>query len=462
MSGCDAVELLTPTDGMVLRQSACLQPGVYVLPAGISIDADGLTLDGNGATIIGAERQGTGIAICGRRNVTICNLRLLDYYHGIAACDAAEITLRDNQISGTAEVPANTVFLDIWRDAANAYGAAILLQNVSDAQILGNDLQHQMNGLLAYGCRRLTVRGNNAGYCSGFGFYLHETCESLFEENYADYCCRYQPRDSTGPRFGAEATGHVGADAAGFVIVHSSCRNIFRRNFARLSGDGFFLAGLRPDGKPVACNENLFEENDASYSPNIAFEATFSAGNVFRGNRADYCNFGFWLGFSRDGLLERNRVVHNRQAGLAVENGINFTVRDNHFQNNHHAGILLWSTWNPTWYETLPDQRTSHHWLIAGNQLIGNGVAIAIRAARDHGIRLLPPEIRARAELRPHDHQIRTNHIQDNRVGIHLASTDRTLISGNTFHNNVEAHLRLEDDAETVTESNLGLRGAYL
>jgi parallel beta-helix repeat protein len=451
-----------PTDGMIINSASRLEPGVYFLPNGLTIAADGVTLEGNGATLIGVHRQGIGITVDGHADVTVRNVSLRDYYHGIAVRNAKNVTLAQNRITSTAEIDANTIFLDIWRDVADAYGGAILLDHVEDAAVLDNDLQHQMNGLLTYHCRRLNVRRNNASFNSGFGIHLYDTSESVFEENCADYCCRWEPRDKPVPRIGAGAAGHMGADATGFLIVYNSCRNVFRRNFARLGGDGFFLAGRSAKGESVGCNDNLFEENDGSLSPNIAFEATFSARNVFRNNWADRCNFGFWLGFSSDFMLEGNRMVHNRQAGIAVENGARFAVRGNDFQRNHVAGILLWSKYVQEWFEALPDNRTVHHWRIEGNKFLGNGTAIAIRADQEHGIRPMPGETCGRPEIRPHDHEIRGNDIQDNRVGIHLRGTDRTNIEQNTIRGNVEADIRCEDDRETRMGSNLGLRGAYL
>src|SRR5579871_312556 len=304
---------VTPADGMEIGADCVLAPGIYVLPRGLSIVADGVTLDGNGAVLIGQDRQGAGIRLEGRSGVTIRNVRLRDYTHGIHARRCTNLTLVGNQIASTAELPPNTVFLDIWRRPEAAYGGAILLHEVSYSLVAGNDLQHQQSGLLTYHCARLTVRGNQAGYNSGYGFHLFGTSDSLFEENSADYCCRFEPRE------GGRHYGHVGADATGFLAVYHSCRNTFRRNTARLGGDGFFLAGLTPDGEKAGCNDNLFEENDASLSPNIAFEATFCRGNRFRNNFADRCNYGFWLGFSWDTTIESNRILLNRQAGIAVE-----------------------------------------------------------------------------------------------------------------------------------------------
>lgn len=442
---------IVPLDGMVITQDTTFQPGLYFLPRGIEIGADGVTLDGQGAVLVGEHRQGRGITMVGRRQVTLRNLRLRDYRHGLFAHRCQQLILIRNQVTSTAEEPPNTLFLDIWRPAESAYGGGILLWEVTDSSIVENDLQHQMCGLLTYHCRRLTVQRNQANYNSGYGIHLFGTCESLFEDNFADYCCRYQPR---GPR-----DGHVGADAAGFLVVHGSCRNVFRRNFARLGGDGFFLAGLTPDGTSLGCDDNLFEDNDGSLSPNIAFEATFCRGNVFRRNYADRCNYGFWLGFSREHVLEDNRMLLNRQAGLAVENGAGFTIRGNHFHGNGH-GMLLWSRSVPEWLELFPENATSHDWTIENNTFLCNGTGIRIAADQDHGIRPLPPEQGGRPETRPYHHLIRRNSFQDNRIGVELVQADQTVLEENFFSRNVEAHLCLRDAGETTVRNNPGMVGA--
>lgn len=453
--------MITPTDGMVITEDTVFAPGIYFLPNGITLAADKITLDGNGALLIGKDREGRGVTIEGREGITIKNLRLREYYHGIYAHRSRHLSITGCQITSTAEVQPNTIFLDIWRSAEEAYGGAILLWEVEESQVVENQLMHQMNGLLTYHCRRLEVRGNIANYNSGFGFHLYETSDSLFEENYADFCCRYEPR--------GERYGHMGADATGFLIVYRSCRNIFRRNYARMGGDGFFLAGLTPQLEPVGCDENLFEENDGSYSPNIAFEATFSRGNIFRNNFANYCNYGFWLGFSREFLLENNRMIHNRQAGIAVENGFGFKVRGNTFHSCGH-GILLWCRHVPEFAEVASENDTSYEWEIEENVFIRNGKAIRIAANQDHGIRAIPSEAEGAATSppfqppapRPHDHTIRKNEIQDNRVGIELVRVDRTVIEENLLFGNVEANLRQEDAQETIFRFNVGAAGGYL
>jgi parallel beta-helix repeat protein len=462
MNTAPSAATLIPTNGgLVIRENTRLEPGVYYLPEGITIEAPGVTLDGNGATILGDNRQGVGVSVLGQTGVTVRNLRIRDYYHGIVARGADGIVIEQNQITSTAEVGANTIFLDIWRPANDPYGGAILLDRVDGADILDNDLQHQLNGLLTYHCTRLNVRRNVASYNSGFGFHLFNTCESVFEENWADFCCRYEPRDKGRVVVGAGSVGHMGADSTGFLIIYGSCRNVFRKNFARLSGDGFFLAGRNPAGEDVGSNDNLFEENDGSLSPNIAFEATFSSGNIFRNNWADRCNFGFWLGYSSRNVLEGNRMLFNRQAGIAVEHGVDFEVRRNDFQSNGH-GILLWTRRIKAFWDDAHTNRTIRNWLIEDNRFLHNDHAIAIRADRDHGIRLLPEAERGCEDVRPRDVTIRGNDIQDNRVGIHVHHADHTVIEKNKINRNVEADIRCENDRHTVLGHNLGLRGAYL
>ena len=410
-------------DGLTINKDTKLEPKVYLLPEGITIDSDNVTLDGHGATILGTDKtHSQGIKVNGRKNIIIKNLRILNYYHGISIKKSTGVEICNCTITLTTEIQSNTLFLDIWKPAADSYGGAIFLEQVTDAKIHDNDLQHQMNGILSYQCKRLEVTNNLANYCSGFGFHLFETSDSIYTDNYADYCCRYYLSNSG---------SHLGADAAGFLIIYKSCDNIFRKNYARLGGDGFFLAGLTPNGIDVGCNNNLFEENDASYSPNNAFEGVFSKGNVYQDNKANHSNYGFWLGFSSDCTLKNNQIYNNRQAGIAVENGVNFKALNNDIQNNTH-GILIW-TRSYDFLKKIPDMNaTSHDWLIEKNRLIQNKKAIRIAANQDHGIRGLGGESLL---VPPHSHTIRNNEIRGNIIGVELDRVKDTQMDQNMLDN---------------------------
>ena len=399
-----------------------LEPRVYLIPEGITIDSDNVTLDGQGATIMGTDKTGQGIRVSGRKNIAIKNLRIMNYYHGLSIKKSKEIEISNCMITSTSEVQSNTLFLDVWKRAVDSYGGAIFLEEVTDTKIHDNDLQHQMNGILSYQCKRLHINNNNASYSSGFGFHLFETCDSTFVNNYADFCCRYY-LSNTG--------SHLGADAAGFLIVFKSCNNIFRENYARLGGDGFFLAGFAPDGMEAGCNNNVFQENDASYSPNNAFEGVFSKGNTYQGNKANHSNYGFWLGFSRDCTVRDNQIYSNRQAGIAVENGVHFEIFNNDIQNNAH-GILIWTRFYDFLRGVPNINETSSDWLIERNRLFQNKKAIRIAANQNHGIR---PLDREKSSIPPKDHIIQNNEIRDNLIGIELEQVKDTQVSQNSLDN---------------------------
>ncbi len=449
------MNVVQPTNGMVITQNTTFVPGVYSLPDGITVGADGITIDGGGVVLVGDGRKGRGVSLNGRRNVVLRKLQIRDYHHGIHAEDCENITLTGNRVTSTAEVPPNTIFLDIWLGPVEAYGGGVCLVRCTNSRVENNDLQHQQNGLLTYHCTKLTVTQNQCSYNSGYGIHLFGTCESLFEANSADYCCRFEPRE------GGRHHGHMGADATGFLAVMGSCCNTFRRNTARMGGDGFFLAGLAPDGTKCGCNDNLFEENDGSLSPNIAFEATFCRGNRFLHNYADRCNYGFWLGFSWDTEILGNRMIMNRQAGIAVENGHGFVVRGNTFQGNGH-GILLWSKYVPKFAMAYPESETCYDWQIEQNTFKSNGRGLRIAADQDHGIRSMPADTCGRPELRPRNIRIRENDIQDNRVGVELVGASEITVTGNTLGHNVEADLRQDDCLGTNASANLGDEGGYL
>ncbi len=420
--------MVIPTDQMVITQDTTLFPGVYLLPGGLRLEGSHIVLDGNGAQLVGAGPNGTGIYVSAGKDITLRNLSLTNYRFGIVAEACQSLVISSCTVHATQETPANTIFLDIWAAPDQVAGGGIFVNHVRDATIQHNDLSHQMNGLVSYDCEGLKVIHNLANYCSGWGFHCNHDANCLFEDNYADFCCRYEPR--------GHRIGHMGADSAGFLIVNGSCNNQFKGNYARLGGDGFFLAGMTPSYELVGCDHNVFEDNDASFSPNNAFEAVFSRGNIFRGNIASHSNYGFWLGFSQGCELENNQVVSNRQAGIAVENGVDFKVRGNIFTQNRH-GILLWSKHVPEFERSLPENVTSADWTIENNVFSANRIAIRIAADQDHGIRPLPLSgEQGLPAPKPHHHAIRKNSFDGNGTDLDQLDAVDTIFERNDLNLN--------------------------
>lgn len=268
--------------------------------------------------------------------------------------------------------PEHEGFLDIWHKPRDRYeAAAITLIDCHAVEIAGCDLRYNQIGVAAYGSTQLNVRNNDASHSSAWGFLLHDVTYSAYLSNLADFCCR-------------EGAGHLGGDAAGFLLVRGSSHNWFHDNKARLGGDGFFLAGYHhQSGLLAPCQYNEFLRNDVSWSPNNGFESTFCVGSRLIGNMAKGCQYGFWLGYDSGSRLSDN-VVSHCQVGLAIENSRNGQVYGNQLKGNQH-GWVVWSREYP-WTDRFPHHLTSSHWVFDENVYRHNCVPAAIRANYSHGL----------------------------------------------------------------------------
>jgi parallel beta-helix repeat protein len=429
-------ELIVPEDGMLITRDAKLAPGVYYLPNGIDIVEDHVTLDGNGALIIGKDFNGRGVRATQRNGITIMNLRVERYYHGIWVNASANVHILNNHITRTHELPSPDTFLDVWLPREEAYGGGIFLSGVIDSFVFDNDVQHQQSGLMLYGCNRVEIARNNASFNSGYGILLFESSENIVEDNIADFCCRVYASNPDSDRY------DNGADAAALVIMCNSSKNVVRKNRLRSSGDGVFLGGFHKDQIKVPCNDNLFELNDGSFSPNIAFEATFSQRNVFRNNKADNCTYGFWLGWSSETTVEGNSIKGNRSAGVAIEHGHHNTIKGNTLERNE-TGVQLWVNSDAKrgtglFRQFYPDCTESYETKIDGNTFTHNDFAV-------HGWTERPstPAQDELPRIRCYHFHVGNNDFSDNRVGVQFERVRDSLIQDNRILKNVEAGIKL-------------------
>ncbi len=411
-----------PTNGMVITEDTRFAPGTYMLPDGLTIATDGITLEGEDTLIVSQRQEGVGLQARGRQGVTIRRLSISGFYHGIRFDECNGMTIEDVTVRGTAEIAGIETFLYLWQPLEKVYGGAILLANCRECVVRGCDLQHQMNGVLLYGCTGLTVEKNNASFNSGWGVYLSDSSENTVQDNQLDFCNRVFRRPEDG-------SIRVEADAAAIVLVIHSSRNKFLRNSCLCGGDGIFIAGYYHPGGVTPCNYNLFEENDCRLSPNNAIESTFSKGNIFRRNDCSRSNYGFWMGYSWDNILEDNTIEFNRWVGIAAEHAHDFVIRNNRIRLNGE-GIRLWTRGGgvlPFWpgYE-VPYNFTVEDNLFETNQIGFNGyTGDDVGAQQSHGFHL------------------HRNTFRDNRIGARFTRVRDCSLNDNVFEAQLEAAVRL-------------------
>ena len=292
----------------------------------IEVSADGVILDLRGAVLDGEDFSGFGIHVHDCAGVTIKNGIIKGFYYGIRASDAANLTIENCVVSDNYNPRDHGWLTDTIEPAEEGFGGGVYLIRVTDSLIKGNQLSNNFDGLCLVRSDRNRILENDASYNSNVGIHLVKASHNTIEGNRADHCIRY-----TG-RFWCDT-----ADSAGILLEEYSHHNRILNNRMRYSGDGFFIRANNWHGS----NHNYVAGNDASFSPNNAFEVGFSTDNVFEENIASYSNYGFWLGYSSGTVLRGNLIQSNRFDGVAMEGGSRNTFEANKIDGNR-SGIRLW------------------------------------------------------------------------------------------------------------------------
>ncbi|MBI1279258.1 MAG: hypothetical protein GC179_14115 [Anaerolineaceae bacterium] len=419
------LENVIPVDGMVITEDTRFAPGVYPMSKGLIINVDNVTIEAEGVLLVDMSHKGIALQAESRKGITVKGLSTSGFNHGLRFDHCENITIEDVRARDTDEIEGIDEFLYLWRPIDEVYSGAILLNDVMGGVVKNCDLQHQMNGLLLYACSNLTVENNNASFNSGWGIYMSACNDNVIQDNRLDFCNRVYRRPENG-------SIRVEADAAGIVMVMSSCRNKILRNSCLCGGDGIFVAGCTPQGDRTSCDDNLFEDNDCRLSPNNAIESTFSRGNIFRRNDCSRSNYGFWMGYSWDNVVEDNHIEFNRWVGIAIEHGHGFTIRNNRILSNGE-GIRLFTRGGLT-LESWKGWEVSFDFGIENNRIEKNNIGFNGYT----GAEIVGQNGR--------DYRINQNTFQDNRVGAKFFRIDDSRLTENRFVGNVEKAIALVDN----------------
>jgi parallel beta-helix repeat protein len=341
----------------------------------IVVKASGITIDGRGAWLVGADHRdapkyrGVAISAHGISNVTLKNFNARGWETGLHITDGSGWTIEGCNFSDNFHDPdfgwgengrRGGIVLErvrrstLTKNKANRVWDACILLDSDDNRVLENDFSHTSNTCLKlWNASRNTVRGNNLS----FGL-------------------RSKP-------------GEVHArDSTSVLIESGSNDNVFEENDCTHGGDGIFIRVLNG----WVSTGNRFERNDCSYANNNGFEA-WSPRNTYRGNKANHCSYGFWLGASDQTVVVDNEASHNGDpagfhnsphlpgnghAGIVFMFGpsSHTIVRGNTCIDNHGAGIALVGD-----IESQGKTWKAFHWIVEDNVLAGNRWGIFARFA---------------------------------------------------------------------------------
>jgi parallel beta-helix repeat protein len=284
----------------------------------------------------------------------------------------------------------------------------------------------QQNGISLFECTQALVAWNQCPHNSGWGITLYNTDDSVIRDNTADHCTR-------------DYNGWSGADAAALLIVYGSCNNQILDNSLVGGGDGVFLAGATHRLQRQPNNNNYFARNDCSFSPNNGFEATFSQYNVFEDNVSDYCNYGYWLGYSSQSEIRGNRANYCATAGIAIEHGHQNVIEGNELRRSDRA-IWLWTDDDASLVAAYPECKDSWGYIVRANWIDRNNTGIRCDAYD--------------ANRFSYDYLIEDNTLDANGWGTWFTLTTASVIRGNFFRHNTTVGLTLGTSTGNLVYNN--------
>ena len=355
----DDENLIEPVPGMIITENVKFKPGEYVFTGneGIIIGADNIVVDGNGAVIRhNGGFGGTGIYLEGRKNVTIKNINVHGFNIGICVNGGENLLIEYCDFSDNYNDPSYG-----WGDGY-PYGATRLI-NMNNSTIRYCNGNNVWNGLNLEKSNSNNVYCNDFSVCGNVAMKLWGASFNRIYDNIFSWGLRMDP-------------GEVHArDSTSSLIEFTSHYNYIARNDFTHGGDGIFIRPLH-GASPIG---NYFFENDASWANNNAVES-WSPGNVYVRNKANYSSYGFWLGGSDFTYLIDNEVMYNGgssgrgmqnapeafgNAGVSVvsNTSTNFMMMGNIIKYNYGPGVAI---------KNESSSVPAYHWLVQNNTITDN------------------------------------------------------------------------------------------
>jgi len=317
------------TDNMQIQSNSNIKfiPDAYVFP---DAPADGviqitgkhnIVLDGDSCTVDGTGYQGYMIKIDNSYNIVIKNFdSVFRYKYAVYITNSSHININGNVFSTNKVDSAG--WIDVWANYNQALGGGVMMYQTRACHIFNNIMTMQNDGVALYHCDSVEINDNDFSWNTSFGIRMFwtDTCH-IFQNN-----CSHINRPYTDP-----------SDCAALLMIISNANNV-ENNDLSYSGDGVFLGQYQHSDIP---NNNCFYNNECSYSPHNAIEATFADGNVYKKNNCNFSHYGLWLGYSFNSVVDSNEIIGNYQSGIAIDRGFSNYIGHNDI-NENTIGIELW------------------------------------------------------------------------------------------------------------------------
>lgn len=387
----------------VIEANTRLDPNASIGP--LIIKASNITIDGRGICLTGSSTgkpkdfKGIAITATGVTNITLKNITAKGWETGLKLVDCAGVTVE------------NCDFSDNFHDPDFGWGengrrGGMVLERVTKSTLRKNKANRVWDACVLVDSNDNVLEDNDFSHTSNTCLKLWTACRNTIRKNVLSHGIRISP-------------GEVHArDSTSVLIESGSNNNTLLNNDCTHGGDGIFVRVLNG-----WCSiNNRFEGNDCSYANNNGVEC-WAPHNVFVGNKANHCSYGFWMGGSDDTQLIRNEASFN---GL-----VSGHHNSPHLPQNGHAGIVF--MFGP-----------SSHTLAQGNLCEGNNGA---------GIALIGDLASQGRKWRAYHWVAKQNVLTGNRWGFYAKHADWVTLAGNEYQKNSVQDVMLDGDVTRFTES---------
>jgi parallel beta-helix repeat protein len=304
-------------------------------------------LDGDSCTVNGTNYIGYMIKITNSHNIVIKNFdSVFKYKYAVYITGSDHIIINGNDFSRNKVDSLG--WIDVWADYNSALGGGVMMYQCRAVQIFDNIMKYQNDGVAAYHCDSLKIHNNDFAWNTSYGIRMFWTDTCYIYENTASHI----NRPLTDP-----------SDCAALLMIISNANRV-ENNDLSWSGDGVFLGQYQHSNIP---NNNYFAYNQCSNSPHNAIEATFADGNIYKHNICNVSDYGMWLGYSFNSIVDSNEVNGNFHSGIAIDRGFNNVITHNTIKENP-IGIQLWKGSPISGYQN----QNSQDYFIRNNTIEGN------------------------------------------------------------------------------------------
>jgi parallel beta-helix repeat protein len=400
----------------------------------IVVERNSVVLDGSGYAVQGYWAL-EGIDLTGRSNVTIRNMNIEGFRHGVYLFSSSNSSVGGNNITNNAhgiwlEASSNNIVggnnitnmndgVDLYSSSNNTVsgnnitaslgGFGIWLCFSSNNSINGNSMTSNSYGIFIEGSSGNTVSGNNVTGSNYDGIFLGELSSnnSIGGNNLADNHRGVELSDSSYN----SVSGNVFLNDG--LVIRRSCGNAVIDNLVNgkqlvyLEGVSDYAVEDAGQVILVNCNRITVENLDLSHTAVgvqlLHTNNTKISRNIITANNQDGVYFGE---SSSDNTVSGNIITANRYCGIWLESCSNNSMNGNIITANNGGGILL---------------RYSSDNTVSGNIITANNWA---------GIFLY--------DSSSSNNSVSRNNIANNYLGIRLYCSSNNSIYHNDFVNNTQ------------------------